>query len=283
MGYPGAGKTGSLVPLLNAGYKLRFLDFDGNLEPLLHYANPKMLNNLDVLHFEDKMRIGAAFQEPVGIPSAFANALHALDRWKYKDEQGTEVDLGASSDWGLDTIVVLDSLTAMGESAKLRAMKLLNKTPMNMSDRVWGLAMAEQLEFVKRLTSPNNKHHVLVLAHLKMVGPKDIRQGDSALTEDIKKQVGSMIETRLYPSALGWALPQVIGGEFPTLLEIASVVKAGSVKRVIRTVPRPELDVKLPASIAEKELDIKDGMLTIFRALSPQSVALVSQGETKNG
>lgn len=280
VGYPGAGKTGSLSCLLNAGFKIRFLDFDGNLEPLILHADPAKLDNLDVLHFEDKMRIGQGFHEPIGIPTAFADALKAMDHWKYKDESGQEVDLGHSKDWGPDTIVVLDSLTAMGEASMKRAMKLMNKTPMNNTDRVWGLAMAEQAEFIKRLTSTNNRHHVIVLAHLKMIGPKDIRSGDNQLTQKIKEEVGSLIETRLFPSALGWQLPQQIGGEFPTLLEVTTKIKAGKVSRVIRTLPRPELDVKLPASITESELDISDGMLHIFKALSPASVALV-QGEAK--
>lgn len=278
VGYPGAGKTGSLACLLNAGFKIRMLDYDGNTEPLIRWANPAMLDNLDVLYFEDKKRVGSGFHEPIGIPSAFANGLKAMDKWEY-EENGVTVDLGSSKDWGPDTIVVLDSLTSMGDASMDRAMKLSNKTKLNNTDRVWGLAMGEQHEFIKKLTSPSNRFHVIVLAHLKMIGPKDIRHGDSQLTQDIKQQVGSMIETRLFPSALGWQLPQVIGGEFPTLLEITSSVRAGHAKRVIRTVPRPELDVKLPAVLAEKELDITDGMLHIFRALSPQSVALV-QGET---
>lgn len=277
VGYPGAGKTGALACLIDAGFKMRFLDFDGNLEPLLLHADASKLDNLDVLHFEDRMRIGSAFHEPVGIPTAFSDALKAMDHWKYKDGEGNEVDLGKSDEWGPDTIVVLDSLTAMGEASMKRAMKLSNKTPMNNTDRVWGLAMGEQAEFIKRLTRTSNRFHVIVLAHLKMIGPKDIRHGDSSLTQKIKEETGSLIETRLFPSALGWQLPQQIGGEFPTLLEVTASVKAGHVKRVIRTVPRPELDVKLPAILEAKELDIKDGMLHIFNALSPNSVKLVKE------
>lgn len=276
VGYPGAGKTGALASLLNAGFKMRYLDFDGNIEPLMLYADREKLANLDIMYFEDKMRVGAQFMEPVGIPTAFKEALDAMDHWKYTEQDGTVVDLGASKDWGPETIVVLDSLTAMGEAAFRRAMKLSNKTPMNTTDRVWGLAMAEQLAFIQKLTSFNNKFHVIVLAHLKMISPKSERSGDSDLTKELKEQVANLLPTRLYPSALGWQLPQVIGGEFPTLLEIVATVKAGQVKRVIKTVPRVDLDVKVPAPNLPKELDITDGMLTIFKALSPQSVALVS-------
>ena len=216
--------------------------------------------------------------EPVGIPTAFANAARALIQWKYTDEDGTVVDLGASKDWGPDTIVVLDSLTKHGEAAHRRAMKMMNKTPLNSTDRVYGLAMNEQLQFIEQLTASSNRHHTLVLAHLKMIAPKDVRSGDTPLTKELKERVSDLLPTRLYPSALGWQLPQNIGGEFPTLLEIVAKPMPGNkVKRVIRNVPRAELDLKLPTKLEVGELDISDGMLRIFEALSPGSVALVQQ------
>lgn len=278
VGYPGSGKTGMLACLLNAGFKIRFLDFDGNLEPLLLYANPEKLGNLDVMSFEDPMRMGSGGMEPVGIPSAFVNALKAMDEWKYTNPDGSVTDLGKSKDWGLDTVVVLDSLTSMGEAAKARSMKLNNKTPMTTTDRVWGLAMQEQEEFIKMLTRQSNRFHVIVLAHLKMIGPKDIRKGDSALTQQIKEEQGSLIDTRLYPSALGWQLPQFIGQHFPTLIEVKVSVKANQVKRVINTRPRTDLDVKVPSKMEATELDISDGLLQIFKTLSPASVKLVTEG-----
>src|ERR1700719_2135528 len=99
VGYPGSGKTGSLACLLNAGFKMRFMDFDGNLEPLMLYADRDKLVNLDVLHFEDQMRLTSnGFMEPVGIPQAFFQAHQAMDHWRYKDDDGADVDLGHSRD-----------------------------------------------------------------------------------------------------------------------------------------------------------------------------------------
>lgn len=278
VGYPGGGKTGGLACLLNAGFKLRILDFDGNLEPLLLHARPEMLGNLDAVQLEDETRVGAQYIEPVGIPNAFAKALALMDEWKYKNPDGTETNLGRSKEWGLDTIVVLDSLTSMGEAAKLRAMKLMNKTKVTTTDRVWGVAMSEQEDFIKRLTSSANRHHVIVLAHLAMIGPKDVRKDDSELTKTIKEEAGALIDTRLYPTALGWKLPQTIAQHFPTTLQAMSKPLPGrKVGHVLSSLPRPELDLKLPAINVPGELDISDGMLTIFKALSPASVALVQQ------
>lgn len=282
VGNPKAGKTGSLVSLLNAGFKIRFLDFDGNIEPLLNFANPAMLGNLDVLSFEDDVDLSPNGQmtEVRGVPQAFANALKAMQHWKYKDETGAEVDLGRSKDWGLDTIVVLDSLTAMGHAAFARAIKLLNKTPLTITDRVWGLGMSEQMSFVKRLMSTGNSHHTIVLAHLKMIGPKEIRKGDDGITQQAKQELAALIETRLYPRALGRELPQEVGGEFPIIVEVSTEVVNGKEKRVIKTMPRAELDLGVPMKDIPPKLDLSDGMLKLFEVLSPESVKLVRGANT---
>src|SRR3990167_7269492 len=117
LGTPGSGKTGSLACLANAGFKLRVLAFDkrANMVPLLMYTKTEYRKNIDILFFEDKLRAGQRFIEPIGVPSAFRLAYLAMDHWKYTTGEH-EIDLGASRDWGLDTVVVLDSLTAMGQA-----------------------------------------------------------------------------------------------------------------------------------------------------------------------
>lgn len=269
VGYPGSGKTGSIACLANAGFKLRILDYDGNLEPLLQHTTSDGLARIDVISLEDKLRLGAKFIETEGLPTAFIDGFKALDRWKYVDpETGEEFDLGASRDWGLDTVVVLDGLTAMGVSSLRRSQKMLNKTPLDTSDRVWGLAMAEQEAFIERLTATRNRHHVIATAHLKMIGPKDLRKGDTEMTKELKERTVELVRTRLYPSALGQVLPPVIGGHFPTLLLVEPKYRGGKASRVLRSVPRPELDLKVPAPDLPEELDISDGLLQVFDAVT---------------
>lgn len=277
VGYPKAGKTGGLAPLLNAGFKMRFLDLDGNYEPLLNYADEDKLTNLDILSFEDQiaMSAGNQFATVVGKPMAYANALNALDHWKYKEADGTEVDLGRSKDWGPDTIVVLDSLTALGQAAFNRSMHLQNKTPLTITDRVWGFAMSEQLNFIKRLMSTANQHHTIVLAHLKMLGPKEIRKGDDVVTQQAKTELADLIATRYYPNALGRELPQNIGAEFPMIVEMKNKVVNRKEKHIITTVAREELDLGVPNAAIPAELEIHDGMIRLFETLSPESVKLV--------
>lgn len=286
VGYPGAGKTGALVCLLNAGFKLRILDYDGNLDPLLAFANPAMLKNLDAVRLQDKMGISGptGTMEPVGIPQAYATGVRLLDNWRYPNPDGSITDLGASKDWGSDTIVVLDSTRTMGDAAYRRAMKMSNKTLMNTTDRVYNLSMTEQQNFLTRLANSGNRFHVIIMSHLKMISPKEPRKGDSPITEKVKEQIAEILPTRLYPWVLGWQLPQTIAGDFSTILEVVSVVKAHQVKRVIRWAPRTELDLKLPADMGDlKELPIETGMLEIFKRVSPASVAMVQASNTQEG
>lgn len=278
VGYPGAGKTGTLASLIDAGYKIRMLDYDGNTEPIFAYVKDQSkLANVDIVHLEDKMRTGTRFTEPAGLPTAFKQGLDMMDRWKYTEVDGTVVDLGASKDWGFDTIVVLDSLTEMGEAAKRRVASLQNKGPGTITQQTWLIAQGEQEAFISRLTSTSNRFHVIVMAHLTMVGPKDIMKDDTDLTKELKERTANLVPTRLFPSALGQALPPKIGGHFPTLLRVEpKFLPGGVVQRIIRTIPLPELDIKVPAKNLPPTLPIEDGMLTIFKALTPASVAAVS-------
>lgn len=287
VGYPGTAKTGSLVPLLDAGFKIRMIDYDGNIDPILQYAKPSSLSRLDVVYLEDRLRTGGQFTEPVGIPSAFVDGMKLIDEWKYKEPNGTEVNLGFTKDWGPDTILVLDSLTKLGDAAFRRATKLLNKTPANITDRVWGLAMQEQAAFVEKLTSAHHRFHVIVLAHLKMISPQDVRQGDSDIAAKVKEQIADVLPTRLYPNALGRQLPQAIGAEFPILIEAERVTKAGKTTRTLNLAPKTLLDIKFPGvNGLEERLPIETGLLSVFKALSPDSVALVqnhSEGDIAHG
>ena len=272
VGFPGSGKTGALACLLNAGFKLRVLDFDGNLEPLLLYADKDKLKNLSAVYLEDRMTITpSGFVEPVGIPQAFAEAFRLMDHWKFKDEEGNEVDLGPSREWGPDTILVLDGLTSMGEAAMRRARKIMNKGVANTTMQVQMLAQGEQAAFIDRLTSKRNRFHVIALAHLKMIAPKDIQRDDPDTTKELKERLIDMIPSRYYPRALGQELPQHVGGYFPTLLRVELEFKGHTPTRWIKTVSQEALDLKIPAPNFPARLSIEDGMLQVFRALSPGS------------
>jgi len=271
VGYPGSAKTGSLVSLINAGYKLRILDFDGNIDPILRFAASDKLANVDIVTLQDEFRDGVSTVEVAGKPKAFSDAFKYMNNWRYKDQQtGEDIDLGKSKDWGPDTVLVLDSLTAMGMAAMNRARNLSGRTIQNTRDTDWGVAIAEQSAFIKAITSTRHNFHVVVIAHLKMVGPQGVRKEDEEITQKFKKEQAELISTRLYPSALGRAYPQEIGRDFPIIvLSENKVLPNGHVKRILQTVPREELDLKVPLPALPKDLRAdEDGLLRLFEALS---------------
>lgn len=283
-GYPGTGKTGALAALANAGFKLRIVDFDGNMEPLLQYTRPECLKNIDIVSLEDELSDGGQYVEPKGVPTAFTRAMKLLDRWKYIDPDGEPeidpktneprknkagevlryIDLGRMADWGPDTVVVTDGLTSMGAAAFRRARGTVNKTPMNTTRQVWTLAINDQAAYVDKTTAGTLRCHTIMLAHLKIIGPKDVEADDDTLTKDLKKRVADIVPTRLYPSALGREYASACTGHFPIVIR-AEVSSKGK-RRLIWT-PSEELDLKLPGRGVEGEVGIEDGLLKIFRSL----------------
>lgn len=272
VGYPGSGKTGALAALVNAGFNVRVLDFDGNFDPLLEFATPEGLERLEIVTLEDKLRFAGTAVEPSGMPDAYARAMKLLDNWKYSTAEGEEVDLGPVRDWGQRDVLVVDSLSGMGRAAFRRILKINNRNSTNTRDKDWGSAMADQEAFVERITSNDFACHIYMTAHLKIIGPKPPRLDKDDNLADVKvkyaEALADLVPTRLFPSALGQTLPQNIAEHFPTVLRFESKNVNGKAKRVIRTQPTPEFDVKVPTASLPPELPVDDGLLTIFKALT---------------
>ncbi len=134
-------------------------------------------------------------------------------------------------------------------------------------DSIYGGAMEDQDSVMGIMGSDHHKCHVIVSFHLKMIGPKAPRKGESDVATAAKEAAADMIPTRLYPSALGWLLPPVIGSHFPITILAEAQTKGLKTKRVLRTAPCENLDIKIALQGLKAELPIEDGMLQIFNAL----------------
>lgn len=271
IGFPGSGKTGGIAALLNVGYKVRVLDFTGNFQPLVGFADDRALANLDIVTVQDRLRNGEKYVETMGIPEAFNNALRMMQEWKYKDDDGNEVNLGKPlTDWGSDTVLVVDELTTLGMASKNRAMKMNNKTPNNMTSAVWGHAVADVTNFIEILKADRNRFHLIVNTHKQILGPGDfIQQGDDAEVKAKKLEMISdgMIPPRVYPVGVTKPSSQTIHGLLPIMLEFEKVKQLGRDVRVINTVSGPEIDVKIPGKGLKKSYPLETGLAEIFEAL----------------
>lgn len=276
-GFPGAGKTGAIAALLNVGYKVRVIDFEGNYEPLLAYADPRTLKhpNLDILTFADLLAYSTGDGVmPVGIPDAFEKAMKSIVEWKTTNDNGEPVSLGSSREWGPDTIVVVDSATGLGEAAFRRARKMMNKTKANTTQAVWGAAVDDQIGFIKVLHHPSHRHHTITLAHLQMIGPKLPGDKEDDLAKEVKNAAAELIPTRLWPKAVTQAASQTFHKEFPIMVKAERKTKQGKVVRVLQTTSGEETDTKFPAKIFQLEYPIDTGLATMFELLGAKAPGL---------
>lgn len=268
-GWPGAAKTGCLAALANVGYKIRMIDYEGNYKPLLVYTKPEFRKNIDILTFQEKWSGTAnpGYISPMGIPQAFNNSMKALKDWITTDAEGKTVSLGASKDWGPDTILVTDSMTGMGEASFKRAQIMMNKTPLNTTQAVWGIGVADQLHLIQMINNVENKFHHICLAHLTMIGPQDINKDDSDLTKELKEAAAELLPTRYYPKAVTKAFSQTIAKEFPVHILAERKMKGGKPDRYLKLETGDELDLKFPGINAPARLPIETGMATLFELL----------------
>lgn len=192
MGPSGTGKTGGLLSLLQAGYKVGVIDMDNGLDWLvnkLRKDHPELLPNLSFQTFRDKFKMSDAGPSYVGIPKAYTNAIKALDKW----DDGT-----VPSDWGPDRILVLDSLTFFGNSA-YNWKDALNPGVKD-KRQIFGNAQDAVSDILDAVTSPEFRTNVIVFTHVRWNKVYDDKGNETIVSGG--------------PSAIGAALTERIGTYF---------------------------------------------------------------------
>jgi len=98
VGNSGAGKTGSLVSLVKAGYRVRLIDLDngfGILKQYVLHECPDKIGNVSVVSYRDKYKATPAGIQVNGVPTAYINTMKALDKWP--DDESNPAEWGANS------------------------------------------------------------------------------------------------------------------------------------------------------------------------------------------
>lgn len=252
-----SGKTGSLVSLVKAGYKLRILDLD-NLLDILKYMClrecPDLLPNVEYRTLRDKRKQTDGGTVIDGMPKAFVNTIKMLDRWKYDD-----VDLGVPSTWGGDCIIVIDSLSRLCDAAFdwRETLAPRGRSGEYDSRAVYGDAQDAILSLLSTLTSPTFDTNVIVIAHVQYM---DLPDGTN----------------KGFPQGVGKKLSPKIPQFFPSVVLYEN--HAG--KRTIRTNSSPLIDLANPAPFAmSPTYPIETGLAQFFGVLranpigeSPQQI-----------
>lgn len=241
IGDSGTGKTGSLVSLVTAGYKLRILDLDNGIDVLAKYIKkecPDKIGNVQYETRRDRYKITPGGPMVEGSPKAFVDAMNLLTKWP----DGT-----VPSQWGENTVLVIDSLSALGKAAFewARGMNPNSKDP-----RQWYAQGQKGIEDVlANLTGEAFATNVIIISHVQL---QELPDGG----------------VKGYTNALGKAMGPVIPRYFNTLLLAESTGSGENVRRKIRTVPTGMIDLKSSAPFKlSKDYDLGTGLATIFAKL----------------
>jgi hypothetical protein len=242
IGESGAGKTGALISLVRAGYKLRIIDMDNGLGYLMRELRkePALLDLVEYETIRDKLKLGVGVQGVVpklGVPDAYTKAVKLMGTWS---------DGSTPSEWGPEYILVLDSFTFFAKAAFLWK-ETLNPT---VKDRrqIYGAAQEACEDVLALLTSEEFNTNLIVISHIRWVTRND----------------GT---TKGYPSAVGEALSPQIPTYFDSLA-LSESSGTNPVKRTIKTTPTAMIDLKNPAGLDMKPaLPIETGLADFFKSV----------------
>lgn len=234
IGDSSTGKTGSLVSLLQAGYKLKILDMDNGLDALKTFGRKAGvdLSNVEYETYRDQYRSTPAGPMVKGMPRAFTDALKKMTEWSEIEDP--------------NTVFCLDSGSAYGRSAFAwaRGMNPTAKDP-----RQWYFTAQQAVEdTIALLTGESFKMNVLFISH---VNYKEIVEG----------------VTKGHVNAIGTALGPIIPRYFNTMLLAEAIGTGRNVKRKIKTLPTGVIDLKIPTPEAEAEYPLESGLADIFKLL----------------
>lgn len=174
VGDPGAGKTGSLAMLANAGYKVRIIDIDNNLAIMKNYLTDVGEANVDYVSL------------PAKDATSWNKAIALFDKWDDGSDPKT---------WDSSHVLVVDSATFLNE---LLFNSLAAKKNINVEDAdgsaLRGVYQSQIKYFetlVAKLCSDKYKCHLILTAHLRWIGGEDK-------------------PLKCYPSFLGAKLPDTV-------------------------------------------------------------------------
>ena len=214
VGDSGSGKTATLATLANAGYNLRILDFDDGLSILPEFLDENAVKNVSYVTLRDGL----------GQANAFRKGVQMITNWKDGDE-----DFGSVKNWASKDVLVIDSLTLMGEAALRGALVFNNKKPTDQpSQPEWGTAARDVQHIVQYITGSEVPCNVVVTTHMQYM------EGDLGVS-------------KAYPTSVGSKLSTKIGRYFNCVCRIDTRSSSKGTERTLRTVSDHKMDLKVTA------------------------------------
>lgn len=247
MAHSGSGKSGALAALANEGYELFILDFDNGLDPLRTYVEPQFRKNVHYVTLQDQLD-NSTGETKIKLATAFTGAMRLLTKWVDGNN-----DFGYPHTWGIDKVIVLDSLT-FAATAALHLASVRNKQNDYKPKAISGAGDPRQIigeaqilveGMLANLFSTNIKCNVIVNAHVVYEGPETDPTG--------------------FPASVGRKLSPIIPRYFNTLLFIE---KQPPNNRIIRQA-FPGIPTKCPVVVPDS-LPLSTGLATVVKAITKQ-------------
>jgi hypothetical protein len=243
-----SGKTGSLISLVHAGYKLRILDFDNLLDILAKLVEeqcPERAENVEYRTLRDRRIASPAGPIIDGSPTAFVQGIKMLDRWKYKGSEG-EIDLGVPSRWGPESILVIDSLSRLCDAAYdfREPLAVRGKSGEFDPRAVYGDAQDAIEALLATLTGDTFETNVIVICHGQYM---DLPDGK-----------------KMFPQGVGQKLSPRIPQYFPNYVRVNNM--AGKRTIQLQSDALIDLAVSNPTGLS-KTLPADTGLATLFEHL----------------
>lgn len=210
VGNSGSGKTGALVSLVKAGYKLKILDFDNGLDVLSAMVKstcPDRLSSVEFITLRDKFKASPMGPMVDGMPTAFVDGLKLLDKWE---------DGSIPGKLGPEHVIVIDSLTFLSESAFNWATAL---NPGAKDKRqIYGAAMDAIENAISLLTSVNFGTNVIVISHIKFIDQPD------GTTKGYPTSIGNALSPKIPAYFNHVALCELVGNKRQLRIQSSGLV-----------------------------------------------------------
>jgi len=247
VGDPGSGKSSAVGKLAEHDQELFICDFDDNLNPLPQFLKPEALERIHYETLLDKFNFDPTSGKPItkGIPQAWSRYIKLAEKWVDSD---TGEDYGDPDSWADNRWFVEDSLTTKGNAAMNYTMFKRKKLGKRRGFAEWGDAIERVEGSLMKFQAANVNY--ICTAHLCRLNMEDVtasaeEDGTTIDSPTMAKRLPPNAMMR-YPVALGQKLPPRIGGYFNLVLQAVRVGHGVGARRVLRTVPEEDVDIKVP-------------------------------------
>lgn len=252
LGDSGSGKTGALASLAQAGFNLRIVDLDNGIDVLANLLRDpagkygkEALSRVEYETFTDPMKNVNGKLIPKAA-TVWQRTAKALDNWS---PPGCSASLGPISSWTSQDVLVIDSLTMLGNAAINFVLSMNARLGGRIEQGDWFQAQQLVESLLQMLYDEGVKCNVIVIAHVAYIG------------EDNGPQKG-------YPATPGKALSPKVGRYFNNTLMVRSTGSGTNIARKILTNSVPMVELKTSAPTRMKpEYPLATGLAEIFKDL----------------